>query len=53
MTDTDPATDIADDDLEGFPWVWVPRERAFSLPRPLRLPKRQRRLARQKLREDA
>lgn len=38
-------------DLEDAPWVWNPAQRAFILPRALRLPKRQRRLARQKLRE--
>lgn len=37
----------------GDPWVWNARQRAFTLPRSLRLPKRPRRMARQKLREDA
>jgi hypothetical protein len=38
---------------EGIAWVWNQRQRAFILPRSVRLPKRPRRLARQKLREDA
>lgn len=32
------------------PWRWNPRTRSFELPRPLRLPKRPRRIARKELR---
>lgn len=33
------------------PWRWNPRKRAFELPRPMRLPKRPRRIARKDLRK--
>lgn len=36
--------------VEGLAWVWSERRRSFVLPRKARLPKRQRRLARQALR---
>lgn len=35
------------------PWRWNPRKRAFELPRPLRLPKRQRGIARRQVRTQA